>query len=137
MLCNLHANGLPAALIASIVFSGCQSPVNNWSTASKRRPANSASQLHGHDSAADVANGASRAGKDKFAKNTTPTANDPELAELLKEGDGFRKAGHYEEAKQKYTKGLAVSPDNPDIHHRLAVVADHQRQYSVADSTLR
>ena len=66
-------------------------------------------------------------------KITDGSRDSLQLAELIESGDHFRKSGKYEDARVAYRGALAISPDNPDVHHRLAIIADKQQQYSVAD----
>jgi Tfp pilus assembly protein PilF len=68
--------------------------------------------------------------KEKFAKKADQSR---QVADLMSEGDQFRKSGQLVEARHCYSKAMAMSPDNPDLHHRLAIVADQQQQYAMAD----
>lgn len=42
-------------------------------------------------------------------------------------------ANRLDEAQREYEKALAQRPNDPDCHHRLAVVADKQRKFGAAD----
>lgn len=51
----------------------------------------------------------------------------------LKQGNQALRANRLPEAQAAFEKALAIRPDDPDCHHRLAVVADKNQQFGAAD----
>lgn len=49
-------------------------------------------------------------------------------------GLSFERSGQYDKAREVYEKMLAESPQNPEVLHRLAVVADKQRRHPEAQA---
>lgn len=54
-------------------------------------------------------------------------------ASRVRPGDQVQLMKCLDEAQKEYEKALACRPNDPDCHHRLAVVADKQGQYGLAD----
>ncbi len=138
-------NCLVAMLLVTFVFSGCQSSKNRWMTAWKERT-KSKPHFQGIEGSEEITYWPSRRSKtnskmteipnrfkDKMVRKTDPSRRDAELAEFLKEGDQLRKNGQLEDARLVYTKAILIAPENADVHHRLAFIADKQRQYQAAD----
>ena len=132
-----------AALLVAFVVSGCQSNkfLMTWKERSKPKP--NFQGLEGPDEVAYWPYKVDKSSKkpspmpdqlkEKLAKKSEIEKRDSQLADLMKEGDQLSANGQFEDARLVYMRSLMVSPGNPSIHHRLAVVADKQRQYSVAD----
>ena len=72
-------------------------------------------------------------GKDGAAISWERSFNDSQLKELTSEGDLLRQNKQMQDARLVYEKAMALSPDNPDIHRRLAIVADMQGNFAAAD----
>ena len=51
----------------------------------------------------------------------------------LQKGNLALRENRLADAKREYEKGLKLRPDDADCHHRLAVVADNERQFGAAD----
>lgn len=105
--------------IVVLALSGCQLPSGKWSMGQNERTRSSSVKPEGiasHESG-----------------STKPFKSAEQMDELIQKGDAHRKNKQYEEARQAYQRALALSPQSPDIHHRLAIVADKQKKYSVAD----
>lgn len=70
-------------------------------------------------------------------KNRMATAQDGTRATTfeghLRQGNQALGANRLEDAQREYEKALAMRPNDPDCHHRLAVVADKQRKFGLAD----
>ena len=132
---------LVAALLVAFVISGCQS--SSWATAWRSKPK---PQFQGVEGAEQVTYWPYKrvknpqkpsempdAIKDKIAKKSKQSKHDKELADLINEGDVHRRSGNYADARLVYSKALILSPDNPDVTHRMAIVADKEHQYAMAD----
>ena len=139
-----RTNCLGATLLVAFVISGCQTP-NKWSTAWKERW-KPKQQFQGVDGPEEVTYWPYKSDKGKqkmtelpdklkakMARKTEQSKQDKQLAEIITAGDQFRKNGQYEDARLNYNKALILSPDNPDVNHRMAIVADMEHQYLLAD----
>ena len=51
----------------------------------------------------------------------------------LRSGNVALRDNRLDDARRDFEKALTVRPNDPDCHHRLAVVADKMRQFGVAD----
>ncbi len=71
--------------------------------------------------------------KERLAKKTDETQRSRDYADNFKTGNLRLKEGKLDEARRAFELALAAKPDDPDIHHRLAVVADKQTYFGVAD----
>lgn len=71
--------------------------------------------------------------KAKMAKNTEDAQRSREYVDNFKEGNAKLKENRLDEARRAYELALTAKPDDPDTHHRLAVVADKQRMFGLAD----
>lgn len=140
-----HMNGFVAMLIVAFALSGCQSANNKWATAWRERhkpkttfqdPSNKEEVVYWPYSK-DTKNPKSTpipdSLKEKIASKNEQAKQSTQLAELIKEGDQLRKNGQLDDAKIVYSKALTMSPDNPTLHHRMAIVADNQHQFPIAD----
>ena len=132
-------------LLVAFAVSGCQSSKSKWATAWNERT-KAKPHFTGTEGPENVTYWPYKAGsdkkkmsampaqlKDKLVRNSDKTKNAEQLADLLKEGDQLRKNNQLEEARQVYVKALVNSPDNPDVHHRLAIVADKRDRFPEAD----
>lgn len=142
MVRTSSSNCFGAALCVALVISGCQS-TSKWATAWQKPKPN----FQGVDSPEEqVTYWPNKPGKttkksttspgqfkDKFVKKSDTSKRDAQLADLIREGDQLRKSGQLEDARVVYNKAMSLSPDNADVHHRLAIVADKQRAYTEAD----
>ena len=140
-----NMNCLVVAVLVAFVFSGCQSSNNKWATAWKERT-KPKPKFQGLDDTEEVTywpykadksrqrklEGASPL-KEKLAKKTEMVKRDEQFKELLTQGDQFQKNGQFDDARIAYKQALQVTPDSPEVNHRLAILADKQKQYSVAD----
>lgn len=128
-------------MLLSFVICGCQSPSSKWAMTSKAAP-----QTKGAAKSEDREAWPPKSSKssesiakstgsksDPVGKTTEHVRDSAQLSELLEKGDRYRKSGLYEEARMTYTGALAVSPNSPDVNHRLAIIADKQQQFSLAD----
>ena len=143
----LNMNHLQAALFVAILVSGCQSSNNKWMASwnerSKPKPQFKGLEPEEREEVtywpykadrnkSKIAATTSKF-RDKLAKEADQKKLEARIAECCKEGDAFRKNGQYEDARVTYLKALKLAPDNPDVHHRMAIVADMQHDYSAAD----
>ncbi len=71
--------------------------------------------------------------KERMAKKTDESQRARDYADNFKAGNLRLKEGKLDEARRAYELALAAKPDDPDVHHRLAVVADKQQLFGVAD----
>lgn len=71
--------------------------------------------------------------KERMAKKADQSQRSREYADNLKAGNLRYKEGRWDEARRAYELALAAKPDDPDVHHRLAVVADKQQMFGAAD----
>ena len=140
MFINLRLSSL--GLLVAFVISGCQSPYNKWATASQDRTRSKSKSQGDDDRAAWPPKSDKKITRltkvpdsksESQAKTSDPTKEALQLADLLEKGDRFRKSGQYEDARVAYSGALTISPDNPDVNHRLAIIADKQQQFSLAD----
>jgi len=138
-------NGFVAMLIFAFVISGCQSANNKWATAWRERnkpkttfqDPTSKEEVVYWPYKKDAKNQSTTpipdSLKEKIATKNEQAKQTTQLASLIKEGDQLRKNGQLEDANIVFSKALAMSPDNPTIHHRMAIVADNQHQFPIAD----
>ncbi len=56
------------------------------------------------------------------------------VAESLRDGNQRLKEGRLEESRRAFEQALAVKSDDADAHHGLAVIADKQQLFGVADN---
>ena len=136
---------LLATLLVAFVISGCQSSNNKWTTAWKERT-KPKPQFQGLEGSEEVTYWPYKPSKDKkkmtaipsqlkekLARNSEQSKSTKQQTELIKEGDQLRKNGQYEDARLVYSKALLLSPESPEVNHRLAIIADKQHHYSTAD----
>jgi len=71
--------------------------------------------------------------KERLTKKTDPSQRSRDYADNFKAGNLRLKEGRLDEARRAYELALAAKPDDPDVHHRLAVVADKQQMFGAAD----
>ena len=71
--------------------------------------------------------------KERLAKKSEPSQQSREYADNFKAGNLRLKEGRLDEARRAFELALAAKPDDPDVHHRLAVVADKQQMFGAAD----
>ena len=71
--------------------------------------------------------------KERLAKKTDPSQRSRDYTDNFKAGNLRLKEGRLDEAGRAYELALAAKPDDPDVHHRLAVVADKQQLFGAAD----
>ena len=63
-------------------------------------------------------------------KDSRQTAFD----KFLRQGNQGLRDNRLDEAKRDYQRALELRPDHPDCHHRLAVIADKQGNFGMADN---
>lgn len=131
-----------AGLLLSVMVCGCQSPSSKWAMSSKAAAPQSKGAGKSDDreswppksaKGSESLAKSSSAKSDALSKTTEHVKDAAQLSELLEKGDRFRKSGQYEEARIAYAGALAISPNSPDVNHRLAIIADKQQQFSLAD----
>ena len=71
--------------------------------------------------------------KERLAKKTDQSQRSRDYADNFKAGNLRYNEGRWDEARRAYELALAAKPDDPDVHHRLAVVADKQQMFGAAD----
>ena len=71
--------------------------------------------------------------KERLTKKSDQSQRSRDYADNFKVGNQRLKEGRLEEARRAYELALAARPDDPDVHHRLAVVADKQQMFGAAD----
>ncbi|HEY0980937.1 tetratricopeptide repeat protein [Schlesneria sp.] len=101
-----------ATLLALFALSGCQLPAGKWPMG---------------------LTGKGKSDNRATAKDDDRARSGQQIAELMEKGDALRKDQQYDEARVVYQRALMISPQSPDIHHRLAILADKQKQFEVAD----
>lgn len=67
------------------------------------------------------------------ARDEGAASRQPLFDSHLRQGNQALRANNLVEARKEYENALALRPDDPDCHHRLAVVADKERQFALAD----
>ena len=145
MASNSRLNCFGAILLFAFVISGCQSTNNKWATAWKERT-KPTPKFNSSDGTERVTYWPLKPGtklkkmtelpeqmKAKLAQNSERSKSASQLADLMREGDQLRKNNQFEDARLVYVKALLLSPENPDVHHRLAIVADKRHQFSESD----
>ena len=70
--------------------------------------------------------------KDRLARNQDSKPSTYEST--LRRGNEALRNNRLNEAQQEFEKALALRPNDPDCHHRLAVVADKKELFGVADT---
>lgn len=145
MVRNSQTQCVIAAVLFAIVLSGCQSSNNKWATAWKERtkPKPKFQGIEGEEEVTYWPYKADKSRKkqtpmpdeirEKLVRKNEQKKRDSQLTELLSKGDQSRVGGQIEDARIAYSQALQIEPDNPSIHHRLAIIADKQRQFRVAD----
>lgn len=136
---------LSAIVAVAFTISGCQTS-GNWATAWKERTKPKTEFKNPDDTEPQITYWPYKSVKnkaklgpvpsqlqDKMAQRSAQKKHDSELNELMSEGDLLRKNNQMQDARLVYEKALAISPDNADVHRRLAIVADMQGRFSVAD----
>ncbi len=71
--------------------------------------------------------------KERLAKRTEERQT-KSLAESLRDGNQRLKEGRLEESRRAFELALVAKPDDADAHHGLAVIADKQQLFGVADN---
>lgn len=71
--------------------------------------------------------------KERLAKKTDQSQRSRDYTDNFKAGNLRYNEGRWDEARRAYELALAAKPDDPDVHHRLAVVADKQQMFGAAD----
>lgn len=146
MVRMINLNCVVTALLVAFVVSGCQTSNNTWMTAWKER-SQSKPKFKGletnkeevtywpykSDKSKSTVAEMPGALKDKLARKSAQKDRDVQTAELIKTGDQARKNSQWEDARVAYSEALKVSPHNPDVLHRLAIVADKQLNYAEAE----
>ncbi len=138
-----NMNCLAATLLVAFVVSGCQTSNNRWIAWKEQKPKPQFKGLENNEKVTYWPYKSDKTKpkmgelpgqlKSKLASKTDQNKRDTQLTDFIREGDQLRKNGQLEDARLVYTKALRLSPENPDVNHRLAVIADKQHQYSTAD----
>lgn len=71
--------------------------------------------------------------KERLAKRTEERQT-KSLAESLRDGNQRLKEGRLDESRRAFEQALVAKPDDADAHHGLAVIADKQQLFGVADN---
>lgn len=145
MVRNSKLQCFVAAMLVAFLCLGCQTTDNKWVSAWKERT-KPKPKFQGLDDTEEVTYwpykpDKSRSKKmeqpgqlkEKLAKKTEQVKRDEQFKDLITQGDQFRKNGQLDDARIAYTQALATSPDSPEVHHRLAIIADKQKRYAAAD----
>ena len=142
---NISLNCLVATLCVAFVVSGCQSSnsklVSAWKERTKPKTEFKSSEpdevvtywpYKADRTKQKIAMNSSQL-KNKLARKTDQKKRDEQVADFIKEGDQFKKDKKLEDARLAYNQALKLAPENPDVHHRLAIIADKQIHYAEAD----
>ena len=68
-----------------------------------------------------------------LGKTSETSQQNRTYAENIKAGNQQQKEGRMDAARRHYELALVAKPDDPEAHHRLAVVADRQGMFGMAD----
>jgi len=60
-----------------------------------------------------------------------------DLRDVLRRGHRAEKDGQVRQAKRFYRQALDIAPEDPLAHHRLAIIADSEREYRTAEEHYR
>lgn len=132
MSINMRLKIFAAALSVAFVVCGCHSANNKWGITSRERTPKIQRDSEERSSSSQSANMAKRSGSTNEVSGKT-SEKTKEALSVMEQGDLLRKNGQFDEARVVYESALSISPDNKELHHRLAIIADKQQQYSVAD----
>jgi tetratricopeptide (TPR) repeat protein len=69
----------------------------------------------------------------RISADDSPESEQEPVALALLRGRNFERSGDYDKARQLYEELASKHPDNPQIAHRLGVVADFQRRHAEAE----
>ncbi|MBM4076749.1 MAG: tetratricopeptide repeat protein, partial [Planctomycetes bacterium] len=72
--------------------------------------------------------------KERLAQKKDDGQRSRDYADRFREGNQKFKENQLEEARRSYELALSAKPDDPDAHHRLAVIADKLGTFAVADN---
>lgn len=145
MVRNSQNQTVIAAVLFAFLISGCQSSNNRWATAWKERT-KPKPKFQGIEGEEEVTYWPYKADKSRKKQNPMPDEireklvrkneqkkRDDQLSELLTKGDQLRVGGKLEDARVAYSQALQADPNNASVHHRLAIIADKQQKFAVAD----
>lgn len=133
------------AVVAVAVGSGCQSPMfATKSDAKSHEPlvASDTARDGGLLGLAGTADDLLAAGPpseqqpstSRSAASASPASPTEMVARRIEQGDAALADGDLDEAKRHYEAVLQLQPRDPDAHHRLAVIADKQQEYRIAEN---
>lgn len=71
--------------------------------------------------------------KERLAKRSEERQSKT-IAESLRDGNQRLKEGRLDESRRAFEQALVAKPDDADAHHGLAVIADKQQLFGVADN---
>ena len=143
MLIAMRRNTLLAMVFVTYILCGCQSPNSKLvRTTHERTPASS--QVDGSGDAprsAPSMNGKKRETSTRLEdepasiaqKKQKLTKEAIEIADLMEQGDQLRRSGKLDDARLVYQSALSISPKNPEVNHCLAIIADKQQKFALAD----
>jgi Flp pilus assembly protein TadD len=143
MLIAMRWNTLPAMVFVTFIMCGCQSSNSKLvRTTQERTPASSQVDESGDARrSAPSMNGKKRDTSDRLAdepaniaeKQRKLTKDAIQVADLMEQGNQLRRSGKLDDARLVYQSALSISPKNPEVNHCLAIIADKQQKFALAD----
>lgn len=141
MIVRLSRIALCGCLVASL---GCQNPANRSDTFADRDTFGASLSFSSDDPkgletgrghlpslASEMADYRHQADADKTAGG--PDGSDLTVQRLLERGHDADAHGRAQDAKMYYEQVLAEDPNQPDAHHRLAILADRAGDFPLAE----
>ena len=127
-----------AILAIALAHCGCQSMKgpSGWASAWQSKPASQNPNDRTSERYWGQKRNEPKLDPDELARRMpgVQEASRPQAFEThLQQGNLALRDNRLADAKREYEKGLKLRPDDADCHHRLAVVADNERQFGAAD----
>ncbi|MBS0207238.1 MAG: tetratricopeptide repeat protein [Planctomycetes bacterium] len=124
-----------AILVIVLAHCGCQSlkTPGSWASAKSKPPANpNDREVVKYWGQKDKSKAPSM---DELKARLAKSQSTPATYEShLQRGNDALRGNRLDEAQKDFEKALALRPNDPDCHHRLAVVADKKELFGVADT---
>lgn len=143
MLISMRWNLVLAMVFGTFLMCGCQSPNSKLvRTTHERTPASSQVDESGDARRSNSSmNGKKRDPSGRLAdepasiseKKQKLTKDAIQVADLMEQGDQLRRSGKLDDARLAYQSALSISPKNPEVNHCLAIIADKQQKFALAD----
>jgi hypothetical protein len=125
----------PMLVAGLLIIGGCKSPM--LGSALNEPVSADLNPVEGFNQSRDYENGSIRpASFETFAQENRQQTSPPgrvAIEDYLKRGHIAGRQGHIGEAKKFYELVLESDPENVKAHHRLAVIADKQQDFSTAE----